>query len=176
MQYGLAISLLDQKQLDKAEKILSPLLDSEPNNLFYLDVLTDILISQGKANEAVTLLAKQNSLRPNNQVIALNYANAAIQAKEYDIAEQTLRVFLLDDPEHLLAKELLAEVYKSNKNQSAYFEAKADVLAEYGAFLKAADEIQRALNHVNDNETVKKTRLKALLKQYRQMQKEVAKL
>ena len=176
LQYGLAISLLDQKQLDRAEEILSPLLDREPNNLFYLDVLTDILISQGKASEAVTLLAKQNSLRPNNQVIALNYANAAIQAKEYDIAEQTLRVFLLDDPEHLLAKELLAEVYKSNKNQSAYFEAKADVLAEYGAFLKAADEIQRALNHVNDNETVKKTRLKALLKQYRQMQKEVAKL
>jgi hypothetical protein len=67
-------------------------------------------------------------------------------------------------------------VYKSNNNQSAYFEAKADVLAQYGAFLKAADEIQRALNHVNDDETVKKTRLKALLKQYRQMQKEVAKL
>lgn len=176
LHYGLAISLLDQKKPEKAEEILSPLIENEPNNLFYLDVLTDILISQGKASEAVNLLAKHNNLRPNNQVVALNYANAAIQAKKYDIAEQTLRVFLLGEPEHLLAKELLTEVYKSNNNQSAYFEAKANVLAEYGAFLKAADEIQRALNHVNDNETVKKTRLKALLKQYRQMQKEVAKL
>nr|WP_241651802.1 hypothetical protein [Pseudoalteromonas phenolica] len=152
------------------------MLDDEPNNLFYLDVYTDILISQDRAEHAVDILTKHNNLRPNNQVLALNYANSAIKAKQYDIAEQTLKLFLLDDPEHLLAKELLTELYKNNGNQAAYYEAKASVLAAYGAFLKAADEIQRALNHVDTLEAVKKTRLKALLKQYRQMQKELAKL
>jgi len=176
LEYGLAISLLDQKQTKEAEKILLPLLDAEPNNLFYLDVYTDILISLGQSEQAVEVLTKHNNLRPNNQVLALNYANSAIKAKQYDIAEQTLKLFLLDEPEHLLAKELLTDLYKNNGNQAAYYEAKASVLASYGAFLKAADEIQRALNHVDTLETVKKTRLKALLKQYRQMQKELAKL
>ncbi|TMP77983.1 protease [Pseudoalteromonas phenolica] len=176
LHYGLAISLLDQKKIQQAEKLLYPLLKDDPNNLFYLDVYTDILIAKGEAKKAVEYLTHHNELRPNNQVLALNYANAAIKAKKYAKAEQTLKLFLLSEQNHLLAKELLTEVYKGSDNKSAYYEAKADVLAEYGAFLKAADEIQRALNHVKASETVKKTRLKALLKQYRQMQKEIAKL
>jgi predicted Zn-dependent protease len=176
LHYGLAISLLDQKKIQQAEKLLYPILKEDPNNLFYLDVYTDVLIAKGEAKKAVEYLTHHNDLRPNNQVLALNYANAAIKAKEYDKAEQTLKLFLLGEENHLLAKELLTEAYKGSDNKSAYHEAKADVLAEYGAFLKAADQIQRALNHVKASETIKKTRLKALLKQYRQMQKEIAKL
>ncbi|WP_192506914.1 beta-barrel assembly-enhancing protease [Pseudoalteromonas aurantia] len=176
LQYGLALSLLDQDKYLLAENIILKLLSNEPDNLFYLDAYTDILIGQEKAVEAVKLLQEKHEFRPNNQVITLNFANAAIEAKQYNKAAQLLKIFLLDKPEHTLAIDLLSKVYKEQGNKSAYHETKASLLAQYGAYIQAADEIQRALNNVKKQETVKASRLKALLSQYRQMQKELAKL
>ncbi|WP_421419484.1 M48 family metalloprotease [Pseudoalteromonas lipolytica] len=176
LKYGLGISLLDQKKLDEAANILEPLLKEDPKNLFYIDTHTDLLIAQGKAAEAVTYLAKLDVDRPNNQVITLNYANAAIEAEQYELAERILKSFLLAKPEHNLGKQLIASVYKKQENMASYHEANADVLAQYGAYLKAADEIQKALNFVEPEELVKQQRLKALLTQYRQLQKELARL
>ncbi|MFY8327263.1 M48 family metalloprotease [Pseudoalteromonas sp. ZZD1] len=176
LKYGLGISLLDQKKLDGAAEILEELLASDPKNLFYIDTHTDLLIAQEKADEAVKFLANLHHNRPNNQVITLNYANAALEAKQYPVAEQLLKSFLLEKPDHNLAKQLLADTYKKQDNLAAYHEANADVLAQYGAYLKAADEVQKALNFVEPQERVKQQRLKALLTQYRQMQKELARL
>ena len=176
LNYGLGISLLDQKKLDEAAPILDELLKSDPKNLFYIDTHTDLLIAQNKAAEAVKYLAALYVNRPNNQVITLNYANAAIEAKQYDVAVNILKSFLLEKPEHNLGMQLLADAYKKQENLAAYHEANADVLAQYGAYLKAADEVQKALNFVEPQELIKQQRLKALLTQYRQMQKELARL
>ncbi|MFC3032398.1 M48 family metalloprotease [Pseudoalteromonas fenneropenaei] len=176
LEYGLALTLLDQKKLPEAAELLKKLRSEDPNNLFYLDAQTDLLIAQGNSKEAVTLLAQFHDLRPNNQVITLNYANAALEAKNYTQAAQLLRVFLLEKPDHVLAKELLTKAYEGLENKAAYHEANADLMADYGAYMKAADEIQKALNHVENGDEIKQQRLKALLSQYRQMQKELAKL
>jgi beta-barrel assembly-enhancing protease len=176
LQYGLAISLIDQKKLDEAESILATLLKDDPKNLFYIDTQTDLLIAQKKAATAVSYLAELNNNRPNNQVITLNYANAALEAKQYELAETVLKTFLLEKPEHNLGKQLLTEAYKKQEKLAAYHEANADVLSQYGAYLKAADEIQKALNYIEPSELVKQQRLKALLTQYRLLQKELARL
>ena len=176
LEYGLAISLLDQDKLTEAGQILDKLLARDGNNLFYLDVYTDYLIAAEQTDKALSVLGKQHQLRPNNQVITLNYANAALEAKQFEKAEQLLKIFLLEKPDHLLARDLLTQVYKAQQNKSAYHESKASVYAQYGAFSKAADEVQRALNHIENDEEIKKSRLKALLSQYRVMQKEIAKL
>ncbi|WP_394191585.1 M48 family metalloprotease [Pseudoalteromonas atlantica] len=176
LKYGLGISLLDQKKYEEAATILDELMASDPKNLFYIDTHTDLLIGQGKAKDAVKFLANLHDNRPNNQVITLNYANAALEAKQYDLAERLLKSFLLEKPEHNLAKQLIADVYKKQENLASYHEANADVLAQYGAYLKAADEVQKALNFVEPQEVIKQQRLKALLTQYRQMQKELARL
>ena len=152
LQYGLAISLLDQKKTDEAQPILDELLADDPKNLFY------------------------NNYRPNNQVITLNYANAALEAEQYELAENILKSFLLEKPDHSLGKQLLTDAYKKQEKLAAYHEANADVLSQYGAYLKAADEIQKALNFVEPSENVKQQRLKALLTQYRLLQKELARL
>jgi Arc/MetJ-type ribon-helix-helix transcriptional regulator len=49
-------------------------------------------------------------------------------------------------------------------------------MIDYGAYQQASDEIQKALNFIEKTDDIKRQRLKALLKQYRQMQKELAKL
>ncbi|CAM3053343.1 M48 family metalloprotease [Pseudoalteromonas distincta] len=176
LKYGLAISLLDQKKLDEAAPMLDELLKNDPKNLFYIDTHTDLLIAQKKAGEAVKFLADLNQYRPNNQVITLNYANAALEAEQYELAENILKSFLLEKPDHNLGKQLLADAYKKQDKLASYHEANADVLAQYGAYLKAADEIQKALNFVESTELVKQQRLKALLTQYRLLQKELARL
>ncbi|HDY92492.1 MAG TPA: M48 family peptidase, partial [Pseudoalteromonas sp.] len=102
LKYGLAISLLDQKKLDEAAPILDELLKNDPKNLFYIDTHTDLLIAQEKADEAVKFLADLNQYRPNNQVITLNYANAALEAEQYELAENILKSFLLEKPDHNL--------------------------------------------------------------------------
>ena len=116
LKYGLGISLLDQKKLDEAQPILDELLKSDPKNLFYIDTYTDLLIAQKKAAEAVTYLAELNNYRPNNQVITLNYANAALEAKQYELAENILKSFLLEKPDHSLGKQLLTDAYKKQEN------------------------------------------------------------
>ncbi len=176
LKYGLAISLLDQDKLDEAAPILDELLKNDPKNLFYIDTHTDLLIAQKKADEAVKFLADLNQYRPNNQVITLNYANAALEAEQYELAENTLKSFLLEKPNHNLGKQLLADAYKKQDKLAAYHEANADVLSQYGAYIKAADEVQKALNFVEPTELVKQQRLKALLTQYRRLQKELARL
>ncbi|MEN8637719.1 M48 family metalloprotease [Pseudoalteromonas distincta] len=176
LKYGLAISLLDQKKLDEAAPILDELLKNDPKNLFYIDTHTDLLIAQEKAGEAVKFLADLNQYRPNNQVITLNYANAALEAEQYELAENILKSFLLEKPDHNLGKQLLADAYKKQDKLASYHEANADVLAQYGAYLKAADEVQKALNFVEPTQLVKQQRLKALLTQYRLLQKELARL
>ena len=176
LNYGLGISLLDQKKLDEAAPILDELLKSDPKNLFYIDTHTDLLIAQKKAAEAVKFLAALHENRPNNQVITLNLANAALEAEQFDVAVQILKSFLLEKPEHNLGMQLIADAYKKQDDLAAYHEANADVLAQYGAYLKAADEVQKALNFVEPQELIKQQRLKALLTQYRQMQKELARL
>jgi predicted Zn-dependent protease len=176
LKYGLAICLFDHKKLDDAAPILDELLKSDPKNLFYIDTHTDLLIAQKKPDEAVKYLANLNQYRPNNQVITLNYANAALEAKQYQLAENILKSFLLEKPDHNLGKQLLADAYKEQDKLAAYHEANADVLSQYGAYLKAADEVQKALNFVDSTELVKQQRLKALLTQYRRLQKELARL
>ncbi|MDK1286023.1 M48 family metalloprotease [Pseudoalteromonas umbrosa] len=175
-EYGLAISFLDQKKYDRAEEIINSLLKKQPNNLFYLDVFTDIKIGQKQFEPALKVLEQKHKLRPNNQVITLNLANTAIKAKKYDKAEQLLKIFLLEKQNHVLAKQLLTETYELSKNKAAYHESRASLLSHYGAFMKAADEVQKALNFIEKEDEIKKLRLKALLAKYRNMQKELAKL
>ncbi|CAH9057364.1 Beta-barrel assembly-enhancing protease [Pseudoalteromonas sp. CIP111854] len=176
LEYGLALSLLDQNKLEQSQVLLDKLLKHDENNLFYLDAYTDLLIAQQRPEQATKLLQLKHEFRPNNQVLTLNLANAAIEAKQLNMAEKLLKLFLLEKPKHALAKDLLLKVYKEQDDKAAYHEMHASLLAQYGAYLKAADEIQRALNHTDDKESVKEARLKALLSQYRQMQKELAKL
>ncbi|RZM76413.1 M48 family metalloprotease [Pseudoalteromonas rubra] len=176
LEYGLAITYLDQKKLDQAQAVMDKLLNAEPNNLFYLDVYTDLLLAKKDYNRITKLLGEKHQLRPNNQVITLNYANVALKSEQYELAEQLLKVFLLEKPDHVLARQLLTETYKKMDAKANYHESQASLLSHYGAFMRAADEIQKALNHVEKDETVRRLRLKALLTQYRDMQKELAKL
>jgi predicted Zn-dependent protease len=175
-QYGLALTLIDQKKYEEAEQLLDNIKYKALNSLFILDARTDLLLGQKKYEQALSMLKKEYQRQPNNQVVTLNYANAAITAGEFKLAKKLLKYFLLEKPEHLLGKELLAQTYQKLDEKSSYHELRASIMTDYGAYSQASNEIQKALNHIDVGDDIKQKRLKARLKEYRLIQKELAKL
>jgi predicted Zn-dependent protease len=175
-KYGLAITLVDQKKYAEAEVILTKLREEEPNNLFYLDTYTDLKLGQKQYKQALETLHLFYQRMPNNQVVTLNYANAALESGDVELAEKILRFFLLDKPSHPLAMDLLAATYKKANKQADYHETRAGIFAGLGLYAQASNEVQKSLNHIEHDDKIKQQRLKALLKDYRLMQKELAKL
>lgn len=167
-RYGLALAYADAKKPIKAEKAIMPLLESDPNNLFYVDTLVDILNQTNRHTEALTLLEKQYQLRPNNPVVTLNYADTAIQAKMYKKAIDRLNYFLINHNENFLAVDLLAQAHKSMGNKSRFHETRAETYALMSLYDKGISELNRALNVTRNDQVIAIQRMEARKKQLRE--------
>ena len=161
--YGLAIWLLDQKRASEAEAILAPLLQEAPMNTFYLDVQSDILLAQKRFDDALNMLEKAYIRQPNEQTITLNFANIAIEARDYSLAINLLREYTQRYENNVLALDLLATAYRLNGNNSAMHEAQAELAALHGAFDQAIDHLHKA--HRHNQLELDKRRLQARIEQ-----------
>ncbi|WP_371372579.1 M48 family metalloprotease [Thalassotalea aquiviva] len=173
--YGLAMSYFEDKQYQQAELTLEPLLEQDPQNLFYVDLMTDIHLQQKHYQQALTMLSKLNLLMPNNQVVTLNYANAALQADQLDLASQLLQDFIIVQGDNFIAHDLLSDVYKKQKKDAQMHSSRAEVYALMGVYPKAIDELQTGLNHTEQHSVMYK-RLKARILQFQAQEKELKKL
>lgn len=163
--YALAIRALDDGNAERAAEHLAPLLAQTPRNRFYLDVQTDILLQQQRYDEALNLLRDAYQRSPNEPVVTLNFANAAIEAGEISLAIDVLRHFLLENNHHILALDLLTNAYERSANRAAMYETRAEALALRGNFKLAIDQLHTAHNHTNNDVTLK--RLNARIDQLR---------
>lgn len=173
--YGLAIAYYENEQITEAHDTLQTLLQKDPENLFYVDLATDIAISQNRAKMAVANLTKLDKKIPKNQVISLNLANAAIKAGEPDKAISVLKDYLLVNPGHMLSYQLLTEAYAAKKQFLQMHQAKAEWLALYAAYPNAIDELQTAYNYTGDS-NLEKQRIRARIEQFRDEQKRLESL
>lgn len=165
--YGLALAYTDAKKPEKAETLIRPLLEAEPNNLFYLDTYVDILNQTKRHNQALTLLEKHYQLRPNNSVVTLNYADTAIKAKQIDKAINRLNYFLISHKDNFLAVDLLAQAYKANGNKSRFHETRAEVYALMSLYNQSIVELNRALDVTRNDQVIAIERMEARKKQLR---------
>jgi len=164
-QYGLALALFDAGDTKAADAIISKLYESDDKNLFYIDAYTDVLLKTGRGNQALQLLEQQFLLRPNNLVITLNYANAAMELKSYRLALHLLRNLLYAKPDCYLAYEMLVDVYKKLEDMPRYYEARSDVFYQMAIYPKAIDDLNEALNFVPEQDRLEQRRLEAKKKQ-----------
>lgn len=165
-QYGLALALFDSGDIAAAEQILLKLRAHDDKNLFYIDAMTDVYIQSGKTEKALQMLEQEYLLRPNNQVITLNYANAAMAAKSERLALHLLKNLLYFKPDTYLAYEMLIDVYKSLNDMAKYFEARADLYYQLAIYPKAIDDINEALNRLAEGDKLEGRRLEAKKKQW----------
>lgn len=167
-RYGAAIIALDSGNPAKAQELLAPLLKSYPNNLFVIDVQTDILLAQNRADEAYNMLEQAYIKRPNEQVITVNFANAAMKRNDYDTAIQLLRDYLLRRPNNIIALELLTEAYQKTGQLAAMHETRGEIYALYGGFKIAIDQFHTA--HTSSDSQLTKKRLQARIDQIKALQ------
>jgi predicted Zn-dependent protease len=85
-------------------------------------------------------------LKPQNQVLALNLANAYLRAADYEPAIQILRDLLLVDNENILSYSLLNNAYERSSQKKEAHKAQAEIYALIGAYSLAIDELQFAYN------------------------------
>ena len=170
MRYGLAVSYLANQEPAKAEKALEPLLKDDPENLYYLDVATDIFIAMNRHQMAIENLEYVAKKIPGNRVIALNLANTAIEYGDYDKAIEVLNDYLLVNPGHPLSYQLLIEAHTRKKSFLAMHQAKAEYLVLLAAYPNAIDELHTAYNFAEGN-NLERQRIRARIEQLRDKQK-----
>ncbi|MCK7458379.1 beta-barrel assembly-enhancing protease [Idiomarina aminovorans] len=173
-QYALAIQALDSNRIDLAHELMQPLLERSPNNAFYIDVQTDILLAQENYETVLNWLRGKYIQQPTEPVITLNFANAALRARDTALAEKLLRDFLLQNPDHTLALDLLIQAYERSGKPAALYETRAEALALRGNFKLAIDQLHTAHNHTDNDLTHK--RLNARIDQIRNMEQQIQSL
>lgn len=174
-KYGLALAHYENKDYQIAIEQLEFLLEQDNKNLFYVDALTDAYIAVKAFDKAITMLAELNLLMPNNQVVALNYANALQEAKKYAKAEVVLQDFLTLNPDNFIANDLLTDVYRKQDKKALMHATKAEVFALLGVYPKAIDELQTGYNFVEENPLLKK-RMKGRILQLQAQQEKLKRL
>ncbi len=174
-QYGLALSYFENKQTVQALQILEELKQNDKNNLFYIDALTDVYIANKQVDKAIAMLKQLNLFMPNNQVVSLNYANALLTAKNYDLAAQILQDFLSVNPGNFIAYDILTTLYRSQGKTGLMHMNKAEVYALLGGYSKAVDELQTSYSFLEEQPLMQK-RVKARILQFQEQENRLKRL
>lgn len=174
-EYGLALSLLADNRPNEAKKIVDRLLKDEPDNLFYVDLDTDVLLALEDKGQAVKALQEHAKRSPRNRVVSLNLANAAIENKDYSEAVEVLKDYLLVNPEHLLSYQLLSSAYQRSNKMLEMHQTNAEIFALLAAYPKAIDELHTAYNFAGDS-NIEKQRIRARIDQFRVAQERLRNL
>jgi predicted Zn-dependent protease len=173
--YGLALSYFENKQTVKALTILESLRANDKNNLFYVDAITDVYLANNQATKAIEMLEQLNLFMPNNQVVSLNYANALLSVKKYDLAAQILQDFLLVNPGNFIAYDFLTTLYRAQGKTGLMHMSKAEVLALLGGYSKAVDELQTSYGFLEEQPLMQK-RVKARILQFQEQENRLKRL
>jgi predicted Zn-dependent protease len=154
-KYGLAITLFEMEKYKEAQEVIAQLMETDPENLFYLDVKTDIFLEQQEFASAINLLKPLHQHKPQNTVLALNLANSYLRAGDYEPAIQLLRDLLLVDNESMLSYQLLNDAYERSQQKKEAHKTQAEIYALISAYPLAIDELQFAYNYAKEDNTEK---------------------
>lgn len=175
VNYGLALSLFENKDYQDAKRILEKLISDDKNNLFYADALTDVYIKTKEIDKALVMLNELNLLMPNNQVVTLNYANALLENERFSAAEVLLQDFLLVKPGNFIAYDILTTVYQKQDKKALMHATKGEVFALLGAYSRAVDELQTGYNFT-ENQPIVEKRIKARILQLQDQEQKLKRL
>lgn len=173
--YGLVLLDFADEKYAQAEKTLAGLLAAQPDNLFFIDAMTDILLEQKRVDDAIALLDPMAKRMPRNRVVSLNLANALIKGRQYERAIALLKDYLLINPEHTLSYQLLADAYSESKQKMEMHQARAEFFALLSVYPKAIDELQTAYNFTGE-QRLEQQRIRARIDQLREAERKLKSL
>lgn len=164
--YGKALALYRIREFKQAESIIDALLKKDPDNLFYLDTKTDLLLERKAFKQGIELLETQRALKPTSQVININLANMYIEASQQQQAIPLLEEQIFLDKKNPLPYQLLMKAYRKSTNKTMEHFVKAEVMALSADYQGAIDQ----LNMANKNATgdgLQQARIEARIHQFK---------
>ncbi|OBU12044.1 hypothetical protein AYY19_09160 [Photobacterium aquimaris] len=129
LNYGKGLVYLDNGQYAKAQQFLMPLLTAEPNNLFYIDAMTDIDLYQKHYDKAITRLEKALQYQPESTVLQLNLANVLLEAKRYKHSLNILTRYTYQHANDTNGWALLAQNYAKQNQRAGELAAMGELAA-----------------------------------------------
>lgn len=168
-QYGKAIQFLQAKSFDSAKRVIAPLLAKQPDNVWFLDIMTDIDIGLNQPQQAIAMLSSAKG-SSSNPVLQLNLANAYVEAKQPANASRILNRYTFTHPDDVNAFDLLAQASAAQGLRDEELSARAEGLALNGQLDQAISTLSSASAQVPLG-SLKQARYDARIDQFRELQK-----
>ncbi|WP_425466808.1 M48 family metalloprotease [Parashewanella tropica] len=173
--YGKALALFELQKTKESNKIIEELLKRDPDNLFYIDTKTDLLIKEKKFRKAIQMLEAQYQDKPTSQVISMNLAHAYIEGGKSEKAIPILQEAIFYDHANVLAYQLLLDAYSKTNNSAMEHYIQAEIMALQANFEGAIDQLNYA-HQQSSKDPLQLARIEARIRQFRQYQLEIKKL
>lgn len=143
--YALALIALEQRDTAAARACLARLGASLQHNLFVVDVLTDLDLSDRSFHAAVSRLQGLYQRMPRNRVVIINLANAYLQSDQPRQARDLLTAHLRQAPGSLPALSLLTEAQIRLNDRCAALQTQGELLELEGGHNLATARLNEAL-------------------------------
>jgi len=167
--YGLAIARQKNAEYDKAEAILSDLLEQEPSRLAFQLQMANLHLKRGRHQQAIDALADLYHSFPGNQAIALEYGKALLEQRKPELAETAsvvLRQQLVSRKNDPALYALYAQAANLAGDEVRSTEAIAESYYQRGGTQEAITQLER-LTKRSDLDYYQRARISARLMELR---------
>jgi predicted Zn-dependent protease len=163
-QYGYVLALLNVNQYQPAIVKLQPLLQQQPENLYFATAMAQAEIGLKQFNNAVTRMAEMQTNNPENYAALVNYAESLLAAGR---AEQAASILLKGSRQYKndlpLCEQLAQAQAASNRKDYAYFtQAQCELLQ--GRSHSAVNQLKLAKTYAK-NDKLLQARIEAKIEE-----------
>ena len=173
LSYAIALNYYNNQDTVRAKSELQPLLDNDPDNIWYIDLMTDIDLHNNDSSTAITRLQTALKRSPDSTALQINLANAYIKAGKYQQAVSLLHRYTFDHNDDTNGWELLVTAYGGLKSRAQEMSATAELIALKGGFPDAIQLLTNAKTQAKGNQTLI-SKIDARINKLKQLQKRYA--
>jgi predicted Zn-dependent protease len=149
--YARAIAFYKVPDLPMATSLMKKLIEREPNNPYYNELMGQILYENGKINEALPFYEKSIAIVPNDSLILVGLGRVYIAQNSkigFENANKVLRAALRQEPDNAFAWNQLAIVADRQGKAGLARLATAEEAYSLGDFVRANRFSQVALKNL----------------------------
>lgn len=150
LRYGEALTQYRNKNYVKAAQLLTPLLNSDSNNLWFIDLMTDIDLAEHNDSTAINRIQMALKHNTDNQVLQLNLANAYLNNNELQKAASLLHRYTYNHNDDTNGWNLLANVYSKQWLRGEEMSTQAELSALQGQFSHAITLLTNAKTYLQN--------------------------
>ena len=152
-RYGLVLSLTANKEFEKADKMLQPLLQRHPDQVALLIAKSNIDADNDKLETALKTVQAAINDKPNSYALNIHYSRLLAKNNDYSHSARILNKLRETRPDDPFIWYHLAEVAGLAGDILTLHKARAEYFILYGNFSSAENQLHNLLKKFSDNQT-----------------------